>query len=243
MHDINADFLNFPRSDEEITSKKILPSERFFNRESSWILFNQRVLEEASNEDVPLLERLRFLAISARNLDEFYSVRVAGFRQMVKNKIDVLSADGLRPEEQLMNIEKEAKLLIDRQQKLLPDILIRLQRKGINVIKKSDILDSEKKELEKKFISKIFPAITPLAIDTAHPFPFIPSEGSAIALKLNTIGKKKSLEVLVPIPGMLERFQKIRDGKNGEKRFLPLETFIVAFVENIFPGYKLEKIS
>ena len=133
MPDINADFLNFPKSEKETMAKKILPSDRFFNRESSWILFNQRVLEEASNEDVPLLERLRFLAISARNLDEFYTVRVAGYRQMVKNKIDVLSADGLTPDEQLINIEKEAKLLIDRQQKLLPDILTRLQKKGINV--------------------------------------------------------------------------------------------------------------
>ena len=89
MTDVNADFLNFPKSDDNAPSKKILPSERFFNRELSWISFNQRVLEEASNEKVPLLERLRFLAISARNLDEFYSVRVAGFRQMVKSKIDV----------------------------------------------------------------------------------------------------------------------------------------------------------
>ncbi len=241
MPDINADFLNFPKSEKETMAKKILPSDRFFNRESSWILFNQRVLEEASNEDVPLLERLRFLAISARNLDEFYTVRVAGYRQMVKNKIDVLSADGLTPDEQLINIEKEAKLLIDRQQKLLPDILTRLQKKGINVVKKNDILGSEKKELEKKFVSKIFPALTPLAIDPSHPFPFIPSEGSAIALKLKAIGKNKSLEVLVPIPGMLDRFQKIRDGKNGEKRFLPLEAFIVGFIESIFPGYKLEE--
>ncbi|OUX45261.1 RNA degradosome polyphosphate kinase [bacterium TMED277] len=241
MTDVNADFLNFPKLDDNAPSKKILPSERFFNRELSWISFNQRVLEEASNEKVPLLERLRFLAISARNLDEFYSVRVAGFRQMVKSKIDVLSADGLTPEEQLLNIEKEAKALIAKQQKLLPGILRKLQKKGINVIKKSGILGSEKKELEKKFISKIFPALTPLAIDPAHPFPFIPSEGSAIALRLKTIGKSKTLEVLVPMPGMLKRFQKISDGKSGEKRFLPLETLIVAFIESMFPGYKLEE--
>ena len=160
MTGINADFLNFPNPDDNVNSKKILFSERFFNRELSWISFNQRVLEEASNEKVPLLERLRFLAISARNLDEFYSVRVAGFKQMVKSKIDVLSADGLTPEEQLLNIEKEAESLINKQQKLLPDILRKLQKKGISVVKKSEILESEKKELEKKFISKIFPALT-----------------------------------------------------------------------------------
>ncbi len=241
MMDVNADFLNCQSLDYDVMAKKVLFSQRFFNRELSWISFNQRVLEEASNEKVPLLERLRFLAISARNLDEFYSVRVAGFRQMVKSKIDVLSADGLTPEEQLNNIEKEAKSLINKQQRLLPDILSKLQRKGINVVKKSDILGSEKNELEKKFISKIFPALTPLAIDPAHPFPFIPSEGSAIALRLKTIGKSKTLEVLVPIPGMLQRFQKLRDGKNGEKRFLPLETFIIVFIESIFPGYTLEE--
>ena len=148
MTDINADFLNFPKSDDNVTSKKILFSERFFNRELSWISFNQRVLEEASNEKVPLLERLRFLAISARNLDEFYSVRVAGFKQMVKSKIDVLSADGLTPEEQLLNIEKEAESLINKQQKLLPDILRKLQKKGITVVKKSDILFAEKREFQ-----------------------------------------------------------------------------------------------
>ena len=231
---INADFLNSSEIKAETVDKRILPARRFFNREISWISFNWRVLQEASNDNVPLLERLRFLAISARNLDEFYSVRVAGFRQMVKSKIDVLSSDGLTPEEQLFNIEKEAKTLIKKQQKLLPEILNKLKRKGITVLKISDIMKSERKELERKFLAKVFPVLTPLAIDPAHPFPFIPSEGSAIALRLKTKGKRKFLEVLVPIPGMLERFQKIRDGKNGEKRFLPLETFIVAFIESIF---------
>jgi len=238
---INADFLNSSEIKAETVDKRILPSGRFFNREISWISFNWRVLQEASNDNVPLLERLRFLAISARNLDEFYSVRVAGFRQMVKSKIDVLSSDGLTPEEQLFNIEKEAKTLIKKQQKLLPEILNKLKRKGITVLKISDIMKSERKELERKFLAKVFPVLTPLAIDPAHPFPFIPSEGSAIALRLKTKGERKSLEVLVPIPGMLERFQRISDGKNGEKRFLPLETFIVAFIESIFPGYTLEE--
>ena len=171
-------------------SKDLGSINTLINRELSWISFNWRVLQEANNKKVPLFERLRFLAISARNLDEFYTVRVAGFRQMVKNKIEVISADGLTPEEQLIQIEREAKALIEKQQELLPSLLSNLKQKGVVLVKPKGILVSEKKNLEKQFMSKVFPALTPLAIDPAHPFPFIPTEGSALALKLrNRDGK------------------------------------------------------
>ena len=118
MGSVNADFLNQDYDLEFKYSKDLGTMNPLINRELSWISFNWRVLQEANNMKVPLFERLRFLAISARNLDEFYTVRVAGFRQMVKNKIEVISADGLTPEEQLIQIEREAKALIEKQQEL-----------------------------------------------------------------------------------------------------------------------------
>ena len=241
MSNVNADFLN-QDSDLELKYSKDLGSiNPLINRELSWISFNWRVLQEANNKKVPLFERLRFLAISARNLDEFYTVRVAGFRQMVKNKIEVISADGLTPEEQLIQIEREAKALIEKQQELLPSILSNLKQKGVVLVKPKGILVSEKKNLEKQFMSKVFPALTPLALDPAHPFPFIPTEGSALALKLRTRDGKKFLNALVPIPGMLDRFQRLRDGVKGEKRFLSLEDFIVIFIYRLFPNYLLDE--
>ena len=241
MGSVNADFLNQDYDLEFKYSKDLGTMNPLINRELSWISFNWRVLQEANNMKVPLFERLRFLAISARNLDEFYTVRVAGFRQMVKNKIEVISADGLTPEEQLIEIEREAKALIEKQQELLPSILSNLKQKGVVLIKPKGILASEKKNLEKQFMAKVFPALTPLAIDPAHPFPFIPSEGSALALKLRKRDGKKSLNALVPIPGMLDRFQKLKDGAKGEKRFLSLEDFIVIFIHRLFPSYLLEE--
>ena len=241
MSNINADFLNQDHDLEQKYSEEVGSINTLINRELSWISFNWRVLQEANNKKVPLFERLRFLAISARNLDEFYTVRVAGFRQMVKNKIEVISADGLTPEEQLIQIEREAKALIEKQQELLPFLLSNLKKKGVVLIKPKGILASEKKNLEKQFLAKVFPALTPLAIDPAHPFPFIPTEGSALALKLRNRDRKKSLNALVPIPGMLDRFQKIKDGAKGEKRFLSLEDFIVVFIHKVFPGYFLEE--
>ncbi len=241
MSNVNADFLNQDSDLELKYSKDLGAINPLINRELSWISFNWRVLQEANNKKVPLFERLRFLAISARNLDEFYTVRVAGFRQMVKNKIEVISADGLTPEEQLIQIEREAKALIEKQQELLPSILSNLKQKGVVLVKPKGILVSEKKNLENQFMSKVFPALTPLALDPAHPFPFIPTEGSALALKLRTRDGKKFLNALVPIPGMLDRFQRLRDGVKGEKRFLSLEDFIVIFIYRLFPNYLLDE--
>ena len=167
MDNINADFLSQDYDIEQKYSKDFGSINKLINRELSWISFNWRVLQEANNKKVPLLERLRFLAISARNLDEFYTVRVAGFRQMVKNKIEVISADGLTPEEQLIQIEREAKALIEKQQELLPSLLSNLKKRGIVLIKPKGILVSEKKNLEKQFMSKVFPALTPCLLYTS----------------------------------------------------------------------------
>ena len=145
MGNVNADFLNQDYDLDLKSSKDLGPINKLINRELSWISFNWRVLQEANNIKVPLFERLRFLAISARNLDEFYTVRVAGFRQMVKNKIEVISADGLTPEEQLIQIEREAKALIEKQQDLLPSILSNLKKKGVVLGKPKAVKVSEKR--------------------------------------------------------------------------------------------------
>ena len=161
MGSVNADFLNQDYDLEFKYSKDLGTMNPLINRELSWISFNWRVLQEANNMKVPLFERLRFLAISARNLDEFYTVRVAGFRQMVKNKIEVISADGLTPEEQLIQIEQEAKALIEKQQELLPSILSNLKQKGVVLVKPKGILGIRKKEFRKTIYVKSFPSTNP----------------------------------------------------------------------------------
>ena len=145
MGSVNADFLNQDYDLEFKYSKDLGTMNPLINRELSWISFNWRVLQEANNMKVPLFERLRFLAISARNLDEFYTVRVAGFRQMVKNKIEVISADGLTPEEQLIQIEREAKALIEKQQELLPSLLSNLKKKALCLLNQKEYWHPKKR--------------------------------------------------------------------------------------------------
>ncbi len=239
---INADFFNFsdPRK-TNIAKIKIgrKDPKRFFNRELSWISFNWRVLQEADNEAIPILERVRFLAISASNLDEFYSVRVAGLREMVKEKISFPSADGLLPNEQLSLIEKEARLLIKYQQKIWRKLLIQLRSVDIAILEIEDLSDKDYLFLQNVFFEQVFPVLTPLAIDPAHPFPFIPSGGFALALSLKRKSDDFILEALLPLPGQISRFYRLDDGPKGLIRFLPLERMLEQFLEKLFPGYEV----
>ncbi|PQM60318.1 MAG: RNA degradosome polyphosphate kinase [Rhodobacteraceae bacterium] len=215
----------------------IKDSKRFFNRELSWISFNWRVLEEADNGSIPILERVRFLAISASNLDEFYSVRVAGLREMVKENISFPSADGLSPTQQLSLIEKEARLLIDHQQKVWRKLLLNLRSSNIAILEVHDLSKQDYKFLQNVFFEQVFPVLTPLAIDPAHPFPFIPSGGFALALSLRRKSDGFALEALLPVPGQISRFYRIDDGPKGLIRFLPLERMLEQFIDKLFPGY------
>jgi polyphosphate kinase len=211
---------------------------RFFNRELSWLGFNWRVLEEAENRRVPLLERLRFLSISATNLDEFYTVRVAGLRELALAGNTTPAADGLTPSEQLALIDNDARSLMETQQRVLVQLLEEMEKENISVLKRDQLTEADKRYLEDVFLTQVFAVLSPLAIDPAHPFPFIPNTGYALALQLERIADKRSLQALLPIPAQIERFIAL-PADEGTHRFLPLEELLVMNIAQLFPGYKL----
>ena len=210
---------------------------RFYNRELSWIGFNWRVLEEAENPAVPLLERLRFLSISATNLDEFYTVRVAGLRELAQAGNTTPSADGLTPAEQLVLIDAEARRLMDHQQKVLTGLTREMAEAGIVLATRDDLTDADRAHLDEVFQNRIFPVLSPLAIDPAHPFPFLPNEGFALALQLERISDKRPLRALLPIPAQINRFVEL-PATEGQ-RFLPLEELLLVSLNQLFPGHRM----
>ncbi len=209
---------------------------RFFNRELSWLAFNWRVLEEAANPAVPLLERLRFLSISATNLDEFYTVRVAGLRALVRNGNATLSEDGRSPAEQLSLINADARRLMQTQQTTFNRLRKEMEGEGISIVQRSRLTARDLKFLESHFLSNVFPVLSPLAIDPAHPFPFIPNTGFSLALELERVSDHRPLKALLPIPQQIARFIAL-PGKEGEHRFLPLEELLLLHLGMLFPGY------
>jgi polyphosphate kinase len=218
---------------------------RFFNRELSWLAFNERVLEESDNHRHPLLERLRFLAISANNLDEFYMVRVAGLQGQVREGVRVLSQDGLTPAEQLLRVNAAAADLMSVQQRLWREIKNELADEGLSVLDPADVTETERKSLEGVFLNQLFPVLTPLAIDPAHPFPFIPNLGFCLALKLRRFADAKQLYALVPMPAQVKRFWELpsvdaEHSTSASRRFLSLETLVSMFLDHLFPGCQAE---
>ncbi|MBL6939931.1 MAG: RNA degradosome polyphosphate kinase [Alphaproteobacteria bacterium] len=212
--------------------------ERFVNRELSWLMFNRRVLAEARNMRHPLLERLRFLSISASNLDEFFMVRVAGLKDMVKEGVATLSADGLTPAEQLAEVDAMAKSLIADQQAIWTPIYDELRDAGIAVVECDEVTDTDHEWLDAHFRTQIFPVLTPLAIDPAHPFPFIPNLGFTLAARLMRSKDAKTVNALVPIPPQLQRFIRLPDtGKLV--RFLSLEKVVQMYLPRLFPGHEV----
>jgi polyphosphate kinase len=209
---------------------------RFINRELSWLAFNTRVLEEASNSRHPLLERVRFLSISADNLDEFYMVRVAGLVDMLPNRATLLSDDGLTPAEQLAAIRDRASILMAEQQRVWAALQDELRAAGIGVLSGGELTESERAWLEHYFIDQVFPILTPLAIDPAHPFPFLPNGGFSAIFKLQRRHDKRPLMALLPLPSQVDRFVRL---PGGAIRFLPLEELIDIFVPRLFPGYEV----
>ncbi|MGN6148093.1 MAG: RNA degradosome polyphosphate kinase, partial [Rhizomicrobium sp.] len=181
------------------SSVELTSPDRFVNRELSWLAFNRRVLEEAQNRRHPVLERLRFLSISASNLDEFYMVRVAGLKGMVTAGIATPSDDGHTPAQQLARVEEVAGKLIADQQAMWPKLRVELREAGITVIAPEELTETEAAWLEKEFREQIFPVLTPLALDPAHPFPFVANRGFGLALQLERVRDNVRLQALIQI--------------------------------------------
>ncbi|UXM96169.1 RNA degradosome polyphosphate kinase [Bartonella sp. HY329] len=212
--------------------------ERFVNREFSWLQFNNRVLMESANAQHPLLERVRFLSISAANLDEFFMVRIAGLAGQVRAGIQTRSADGRTPQEQLDFILPEVDRLQKNQQMQLRLLRTALVKEKIEIVRPDKLSKTERTWLEDHFSQRIFPVLTPLSIDPAHPFPFIPNLGFSIALQLSRRADKYPMTALLRLPTALERFILLPDEDRGS-RFITLEDTVGLFIGHLFPGYEV----
>ena len=212
------------------------PGHLYFNRELSWLAFNRRVLEEASNAAHPLLERLRFLSISGNNLDEFFMVRVAGLKGQQLAGIEELSADGLTPAQQLAAIAAEADALTAAQQAVWRDLRARLREAGFAVLGEDELSAEDVAWLDDHFREHVFPVLTPQAIDPAHPFPFIPNKGFSLVFDLKRISDGEPIQELLMVPATLPRFVRL-PGEGA--RYIAVERLIRRQVAMLFPGYEL----
>ena len=230
-----ADFLRTPFPEPKTLPEGVPEgAARFFNRELSWLSFNWRVLDEARNPRVPLLERLRFVSISATNLDEFYTVRVAGLRELVREGSTTPSDDGLTPAEQLALINADARRLMGAQQGVWNTLRKEMEQAGIVILSRQRLTRAEEEFLNGHFQNLVFPVLSPLAIDPAHPFPFIPNAGFSLALELARETDGRKMQALLPIPAQLPRFVPLPGGQ----RFLRLEDLLLMHLSSLFPGYR-----
>ena len=211
--------------------------ERFINRELSWLDFNHRVVEEAENPRHPLLERLRFVSISAGNLDEFYSVRVAGLIGQDKAGVTARSPDGRTANQQLAEIKRRSEALLDDQQRVWRELRVKLRDAGIEVCETEDLSGDDVRWLDTWFMERVFPVLTPLAIDPAHPFPFINNMGLVIALRLMREEDGQQMRALIPLPGQIERFVRLTAATSGAARFVMLEDLVMLFIDRLFPDF------
>ncbi|MEM7723053.1 MAG: RNA degradosome polyphosphate kinase [Pseudomonadota bacterium] len=234
-----ADFLTAPLPDPvDLPDAQIKGPRRFFNRELSWLAFNWRVLEAAADPRAPLLERVRFVSISAGNLDEFYTVRVAGLRELAQEGNTMPSDDGRTPAEQLKLINEDARRLMRSQQAAWVQLKSAMEKEGLKVVTHKRLTKADRAVLDDIFLGQVFPVLSPLAIDPAHPFPFIPNEGIALALQMKRARDGRVLQALLPIPPQIDRFIRL-PAPEGQARFLPLEELLLLKIGALFPGYTL----
>ena len=222
--------------------KKFTIPYRYINREISWLKFNLRVLNEAGNKNIPLLERVRFLSIAANNLDEFFMVRVAGIFNQIKERIDVVSVDGLNPEQQLEQIVDKTKKLLKISNDTWANLKLDLNKEGIFFVRYDELNSSEKTRLGKYFKENIYPVLTPLIIDPTHPFPFIPNQGLFVVMSMLKKKKSKTKKKfsLILIPKKINRFVNISN-KVGIKKYISIENIISSYASYLFTDYKLIK--
>ena len=234
--------------DKDVEDKiAALGTDRFINRELSWLAFNRRVLEEAENSQHPLLERLRFLSISSSNLDEFFMVRVAGIKGQIDADVHEASIDGLTPAEQLKAISSTAARLMEDQARVYNQLCADLAKVDYQIFDQKQIDDISANDhdwLQSWFMDQIFPTLTPLAVDTAHPFPFIPNFGMFIALNLVDTKADRTMYGLISLPANVPRFIRLPDhqpdqASGSSRRFLALEAAILLFLPKLFPGFEV----
>ncbi|MCS6878150.1 MAG: RNA degradosome polyphosphate kinase [Geminicoccaceae bacterium] len=219
--------------DARSTEPLVLRPEHFINRELSWLAFNERVLEEAFNPSYPLLERLRFLSISGSNLDEFFMVRVAGLKGLVAAGVNAAGPDGMGPQEQLQAIQLRVAELLRRQHRCWHELVRLLRAEGVLVLDLDELAPAELDALRRRFVDEALAVLTPIAIDPAHPFPFIPNLGMGVALELER-GRDDVINAIVLLPNQLERFVRLP----GEGlRFVRLEQLVTRFADLLFPGF------
>lgn len=235
LRPIKTEFTTVSTADGDLAAGN---PDRFVNREFSWLQFNRRVLEELQNQRHPLLERVRFLSISAGNLDEFFMVRVAGLAGQVREGIAIRSPDGRTPEQQLEQILVEVERLQEDQQNSLSELTLLMKKEGIESVSGEALSKDEKAWLEVHFMEQIFPVLTPLSIDPAHPFPFIPNLGFSIALQLRHRRDGEGMTALLRLPVALRRYIRLPDRKNCV-RYIPLEETVSLFIGKLFPGYEV----
>ncbi|MEM6413356.1 MAG: RNA degradosome polyphosphate kinase [Pseudomonadota bacterium] len=245
-HGSDPDLLHVNRDADDAFHIDASSTERFINRELSWLAFNARVLDEAFNEGHPILERLRFLSISASNLDEFFMVRVAGLRGQVREKVTAVSQDGLSAEEQLALINERAQALMARQQACWRSLLPLMRDNGVDLLTSDELTDEETAWLEEEFLANVFPVLTPIALDPAHPFPFIPNLGLVLCFELEC-GDGSRLTNIVMLPNNRRRFIELPSfkkspGSAGKRnvRFISIERMITRFFHHVFPRMTLK---
>lgn len=226
--------------DPDLALKKIPACDKYLNRELSWLQFNIRVIEEAQNPAHPLLERLRFLSISGNNLDEFYMVRVAGLKGQYDLGIESRSDDGLTPLMQLQAINTLTSELITLQQNTWLTLKEAMEQEDILILDETAVRAEEKEWLENYFFQDVFPLLTPIAVDPAHPFPFIPNLGFTLALSLKRDRDSEDMIALIPISSLMPRFVRLPDTEDRPIRFMSIESLVSLFLPKLFSGYQIK---